>query len=255
MDATEPKRRIDWVSAVMALITSVALAWTAWLWLEQDGRTEPPAMGSKMPALRLLDLETAEPLVLVGLRGKVLWISFWSEAKPPDLAALQAASASLRSRKKFALIVAATDAGSTDRFRRVIAEAKVELPVYLASPETTRRFGAERRETPLHVLVDQFGHVGAVAQGLGPETLGRLAHHAQEWLDELEPPTNSRFAVDGWDTLESQFGNEVTYRTNRSVSREGGPWPKQMSAGSSLASFLADSRLRAGSIVKIRWGS
>ena len=36
-------------------------------------------------------------------------------------------------------------------------------------------------------------------------------------------------------------------------SRSGGPWPKQTSAGSSAASLRADSRLRAGSGVKIPW--
>ena len=38
-------------------------------------------------------------------------------------------------------------------------------------------------------------------------------------------------------------------------SRSGGPWPKQTSAGSSAASLRADSRLRAGSGVKIAFGS
>jgi len=215
MEGSSPVRRIDRVSAVMVLVTSVALVWTAWVRFGPEGPMEPPAIGTMMPALRLLDLETSEPLVLVGLRGKVVWISFWSMAKPTDLAALETASAHLKTRTKFAMVVAAVDNQEPDRFRRALADAKVDLPAYLASTETRRRFGAEGRGLPLHILVDKNGHVGAVAHGQRTETLKRLANQAGRWLDQLEPSGISRFVYRG-------DGSEGSGRERLDVSQEFG---------------------------------
>ncbi|MBV8127335.1 MAG: hypothetical protein JO114_06660 [Planctomycetaceae bacterium] len=51
------------MSVLLALVTLVLVGWTAWLRFGPASRPEPPAVGLALPPLRLLDLETAEPLV------------------------------------------------------------------------------------------------------------------------------------------------------------------------------------------------
>ncbi|WP_422930167.1 TlpA family protein disulfide reductase [Singulisphaera sp. PoT] len=185
------------MSAVMALVTSVALATTIYMRYGPEKPNESLGLGESMPPLRLRDLETLEPLVLVGLKGKVVWVSFWDQAKGEDLLALEKATDGMKSRKKFTVVVAAVDERNAAAFRKAVAEAKVGLPTYLASEETRKRFGAEGSSLPLHVLVDREGKVGAVAHGSRPETLKRLEDQAERWLDEMEPPGASRFASMG----------------------------------------------------------
>ena len=72
------KRRIDGVTAIMIVVTVASLLGTVWLRTWRQPRDEPPAVGALAPPLRLLDLETLEPVVLVGVRGKVVWVVFWS---------------------------------------------------------------------------------------------------------------------------------------------------------------------------------
>src|SRR5271166_5202157 len=73
-----PSHRLDRVSVLIALVTLLLVGWTAWLRFGPASRPGPPAVGQAMPPLRLVDLETAEPLVLLGAKGKVSWIVFWS---------------------------------------------------------------------------------------------------------------------------------------------------------------------------------
>ncbi|MGZ3472402.1 MAG: hypothetical protein ACXVA6_20735 [Isosphaeraceae bacterium] len=76
------------MSVLLALVTLVLVGWTAWLRFGPASRPEPPAVGLALPPLRLLDLETAEPLVLLGAKGKVTWIVFWSAGSPSGRASL-----------------------------------------------------------------------------------------------------------------------------------------------------------------------
>src|SRR5947209_5634195 len=89
----ERPRGFDPVAAAMAAVVVAALGGAAWLRFGPPAAPEPPAAGKAAPALRLLDAHTSEPLVLLGLRGKVVWVTFWSAAPPhgaADLAALEA---------------------------------------------------------------------------------------------------------------------------------------------------------------------
>ena len=76
------KCRIDGVTAIMVVVTAAALLGAAWLRTRRPTTDEPPAVGALAPPLRLLDLDTLEPVVLVGLRGKVVWVVFWSADSP-----------------------------------------------------------------------------------------------------------------------------------------------------------------------------
>ena len=78
--------------------------------------------------------------------------------------------------------------------RAVVAESGVDLPVYLASPDSLHQFAAESAEPPLNVLIDADGQIIALARGAGPATLDRLADQAKRLLDELDPMGNTRFA-------------------------------------------------------------
>lgn len=193
---TRDDRGFDKTSAALTVLTLSALAWVAWLRFGPPAPTEPPGVGKSVPALRLLDLSTAEPLVLMGLRGKVVWVTFWSAAVPDgpaDLAALESVWKRLKPHSKFAM-AAAADSARPELARAAVATSRADLPAYLATPETLRAFGARPGNLPLHVLLDPFGRVLAVARGRNRATLSRLADQAEQELDKIELLGKTRFA-------------------------------------------------------------
>jgi hypothetical protein len=204
MEPTETprRRRIDAMSALMSGITIAALIGAARLRYGPWPTPEPPpvTVGTEAPPLRLLDLETSDPLVLVGLRGKVVWVVFWSAAAPSGRACLPelaAAVKTLRAHRRFAVVTAAAESGNPTSVRDAVAAAGVDLPVYLASRETLRRYGARRADPPLHVLIDEDGRVIALARGAGRPTLDRIAQQARLRLDVLDPLGETRLATRG----------------------------------------------------------
>ena len=194
-----PKRRIDPMSGLMMLVTLVAIAGAAWL---RFGRSSSPevataAVGVEAPPLRLIDPETSEPIVLVGLNGKVVWVVFWSAASPSGrscLAELESASRRLRTHRRFAMVAAAVELDDPAKVRAAAREAGFQPPVYLAGAETRRRFHAEDADPPLHVLIDAGGRILAMARGDGQPTIGRIAEEARRRLDEIDPHGEMRFA-------------------------------------------------------------
>jgi hypothetical protein len=194
--AEQPARRFDRVSALLALITSVALVSAGWMRFGPGRAVEPLSVGATLPALRLLDPATREPLVLLGLRGKVVWLTFWSASAPTataraDLDALETVWKRFKTRSKFAMAAVAIDADRPEAVRSLLATTRWTLPVYLAAPETRQAFGADAARLPLHLLVDPTGQILATAQG---QTLGRLTDQAERALDQLEPLGKTRFA-------------------------------------------------------------
>ena len=101
----------------------------------------------------------------------------------------------LKSHQKFTLVAAAVNVREPERVARPLARRPIPLPVYLAGPETCRRFGVAGADPPLHLLVDPQGRVAALARGSGQETIDRLAAQARGWLEELDPLRNTRFAA------------------------------------------------------------
>jgi hypothetical protein len=191
------RRSVDWISALMAVVTVAALLGAAWLRSVPTTKGRAIAVGDHAPLLQLVDLDSSEPLVMAGLKGKVVWIVFWSAeapGAPSTLAAIARASSRIKTHRLFSLVTAAVESGEADRVRAAVVESGVELPVYLASPESRRRFGAEKTGPPLHVLIDAEGQVVAIARGAGQATLDRLADQAKRQLDELDPQGNTRFA-------------------------------------------------------------
>jgi hypothetical protein len=193
-----PRRGLDVTSAVMVLVTLAAVFGAAWL---RDGRSKeqrPVAVGDIAPALYLVDLETSEPLVLAGTLGKVVWITFWSaraRESRSSLEELEQATRPLRAQGRFALVLAAVDTDEPAGARAAVFEARVDMPVYLASAESRRRFGALDADSPLHVLIDVDGRVHAIARGADAQTIKRIAEQAKHQLDEIEPLGKSRFAA------------------------------------------------------------
>ena len=103
-------------------------------------------MGVEAPPLRLIDPETSEPIVLAGLNDKVVWVVFWSAASPSGrscLAELESASRRLRMHRRFAMVAAAVELDDPAKVQAAAREAGFQPPVYLAGPETRRRFHAE----------------------------------------------------------------------------------------------------------------
>ncbi len=191
-------RRFDRASVLLALGTLLIVGWTAWLRFGPPPGLEPLAVGSALPPLGLRNLETAEPLVLLGLKGKVVWIVFWtasSSSSQASLSRLERVWRRLGPHRRFSLVTAAVDWEQPERVRTALAEAHETVPAYLASPETRQRFGAEQADPPLHLLIDAQGRVAALARGGAQETIDRLAAQVQGWLEDLDPLGSTRFAV------------------------------------------------------------
>jgi hypothetical protein len=198
VEPSEPprRRRADPVTAIMLVVTAIALLGAIWFKTKGTPGMDPPSVGAVAPPLGLLDLETSEPLVLVGQRGKVVWVVFWSAASPSassNLAAIERASNPLHSRRRFAVVTAAVDT-MLPAVRAAVAESRVKLPVYLASAETVSRYDVAVGATPLHVLIDADGRIAAIAHETGPQTIERIAGQAGRLLDEMGPPDDARFA-------------------------------------------------------------
>jgi hypothetical protein len=196
------RRRLDAMSAMMGMITVAAIVGAAWMRFGPSSSHEPQgvAVGAEAPPLRLRDLKTSDPLVLVGLRDKVVWVVFWSAGAPSGrscLTELAAACKVIRAHRRFALVTAAVEADDPDRVRAAVDASGLDLPVYLASPETLRRFGAGPSDPPLHVLIDEEGRILALARGAGRPTIARIADQARRRLTELDPLGHTRFASRG----------------------------------------------------------
>jgi peroxiredoxin len=174
-----------------------SLLGAVWLRTRRPPQNEPPAVGALAPPLRLLDLETSEPIVLVGLRGKVVWVIFWSAdstSARSSLAAIESAWSALKTDGRFAVVAAAVETDNPVRVRAAAAASGVKLPVYLASAETRRRFGALQADPPLNILIDADGRIATIARGTSPKTIDRIAEQARRLLDELGPIEDTRFA-------------------------------------------------------------
>ena len=123
------------------------VGWTAWLRFAPAAPPRPPAVGSVLPPLPLIDLETSEPLILVGLKGKVVWVVFWSAGTPSGdatLSRLETVWRRLRSDRRFSLVAAAINVKDPEQVKAALARNHATLPAYLAGPETCRRFAPGR---------------------------------------------------------------------------------------------------------------
>jgi hypothetical protein len=192
-----PKRRVDAMNGVMMLVTLAALAGIAWLRFGWSSSPGPATVGAEAPPLRLIDVQTSEPIVLFGLNEKVVWLVFWSAATPSGRACLpelEAASRPLRMHRRFAMVPAAVEADDPASVRAAIRAADFKLPAYLAGPETRQRFRVENADPPLHVLIDVGGSILAMARGDSPAAVRRIAEEARNRLDEVDPTGEERFA-------------------------------------------------------------
>ncbi|MDR3638487.1 MAG: hypothetical protein P4L84_32080, partial [Isosphaeraceae bacterium] len=96
----------------MAVATATALTWFAWERLKPAPPPDPPKVGAVPPTLRLIDPATDEPLLLFGLRGKVVWVTFWSAEAAASRALLDdlgKAEKRLHARGRFSMVAVAVD--------------------------------------------------------------------------------------------------------------------------------------------------
>jgi len=188
---------IDWPSALMATTTVAALLGAAWFRSSSVNPKRSLAVGDHAPLLQFDDLDSSEPILLAGLKGKVVWIVFWSAetpAAPSTLGAIARASNRIRTHRRFSLVTAAASTSNPARVRAAVAESGVDLAVYLASPATLGRFTAEKADPPLHILIDADGEIIAISRGAGQATIDRIVGLATRQLEELDPMGNTRFA-------------------------------------------------------------
>lgn len=193
-----PKRRLDAMTGLILLVTFIGLAGAAWMRFGPATASVDATVGGETPLLGLIDAETTEPIVLVGLNSKVAWVVFFSAEAPSGrscLTEVEAASKPLLSHRKFAMIAAAVEVDRPAKARAAAQEAGFRSPVYLADAETRRRFGVESADPPLHVLIDAGGRILAMARGDSRPTIGRVAELARDRLDEIDPLGEARFAL------------------------------------------------------------
>jgi hypothetical protein len=170
----------------MATVTVVALGGVIWLRYSSGARTRPAAVGRVMAGLQLLDPETGEAVVLPGLRGKVVWVSFWSVARRSDLDDLERIWKRLRSHDRFVMAAVSIDSDRRETLKTTLAGSATTLPVYLAAPATVRALGAEGRSLPLHILIDETGRIFETSRD--GASIEELADRVEERLEEIEPP-------------------------------------------------------------------
>ncbi len=196
-DANSPSRRIDWLSVLLAAVTLVLVGGTAWLRFGPPSRPEPLAVGQSLPPLRLQDLETAEPRLVLGSKGKVTWIVFWSADSPSGSSALanfESAWKRLKLHGRLTMVSAAINSEQPERVRSTLAEVHATVPSYIAGRETLKRFGVGLADPPLHLLVDGEGKIAALVRGGSQEIINRLASQVLRWLEEIDPLGSTRFA-------------------------------------------------------------
>lgn len=196
-DAPAPRRARP--SPTLGLITAALVVATAWLRFGPGLWTAPPKVGSHLPPARLDRLEGSEPLLLLGIEGRVTWLVFLSAESAEGLAALprlEAAWNRLRPSRRFAMVAAAVDQGGPDRIRAALGgfEGRGRLPLYRADADARRAFGVDGADPPWHFLVDPEGRIAAIARGSGEDMIGRLARQAGRWLDAMGPLDRARLA-------------------------------------------------------------
>lgn len=198
--APYPKRRVDPVPGLMLLATLAALGGAGWLRLGGSPTTQVPAtaaVGAEAPPLRLIDPATSEPVAMVGLHDRVAWVVFWSAGAISGrdcLREMESSTRDLRRHARFAIVAAAVEADRGALARSEARDAGFPRPVYLAGPETCRRFRADSADPPVHVLIDDRGRILAMARGADDGTIARIAEIARRRLDELEPAGETRLA-------------------------------------------------------------
>ncbi len=187
------KRTIDWTAAVMALATTLLLAFYAYRQFRQVPIDGPPPVGSVAPPLALTDADTHEPAIVFGRPGHVLWVSFWSpndREASREAAALDRTWRRLQGRRPFAMVVTVLEADPAQNWRAAFQGTARDLPLYLARGPTRRAFGVAK--TPLHLLIDGDGRVVSVTTG-GAGALDEMARHAERLMEEIAP-SDPRFA-------------------------------------------------------------
>lgn len=203
-DAASPSgddfgERRDRPSVALGLITLGLVAATIWLRFGPGLWTAPPKVGSHLPPTRFGRLEDAEPLLLLGIEGRVTWLVFLSAESADGLAVLpqlEAVWKKLSPSRRFALVAAAVDQGGPERLRAALAqyEGRGRLPLYRADRDARRVFGVDGADPPWHFLVDPEGRIAAIARGSGKEMIDRLAKQASRWLEAMEPLDEAYFA-------------------------------------------------------------
>jgi hypothetical protein len=209
------RRRVDAVTALMCAITVAAIAGAAWLRYGPRSARERPepadvSVGAVAPPLRLLDLKTSEPIVLAGLSDRVVWLVFWSAGSSSGRACLpelEAAWKPLKAHRRFALVTAAVEAEDPAVVRAAVEASGVELPVYLAGPETRRLYRVQAADPPLHVVIDTGGQVVTMARHAGQATIDRIAKQVRRRLEEIDPIGDTRFAEvwSRWNALNARL--------------------------------------------------
>ncbi len=193
-------RRFDRVSVVLAILTVLFVGWTAWLRFRPTPRPATLAVGAALPPLKLIELETAQPLLLLGTKGNVTWIIFWSASSATGkecMENLEPVWKRLKAHRRFSMMTAAVFTDPPEQVKAALQGVHATIPGYRAGAEVLRRFGIDSAEPPLQVLVDGDGRIAALVRGGSAETIHRLATQAEHWLDEMDPLGPTRFAASG----------------------------------------------------------
>lgn len=178
------------VAAALALVAA-----SAWIYLGFRNRSAPLLVGSRFPPTRFERFEDADPLLVLGLEGRVTWLVFLPidarEGLEP-LAQLESHWREFRSNSRFSLVAATVD-HQRPVSSSALGEYRGRLPLYVADGDVQHLFGVDRVESLRHILIGPRGRIDVIANGSDQETIDRVARRARLWLDALAPPRDARF--------------------------------------------------------------
>jgi len=192
----ENRPRCSVCPSVSMVIALAFLAASAWLWLGVGERSSPPVVGSRFPPTRLERLKDADPLLVLGLEGRVTWLVFLPIDAPGGLellAQLEPFQRQFRSNRRFSLIAATVGSNGPDHPSATLEGYRGHLPLYVADGDVQRLFGVDRVDSPRHILIGPRGRIDLIADGSSRETIDRVARRTRLWLDALAPPRDARF--------------------------------------------------------------
>jgi hypothetical protein len=173
---TAPKRGPDLVNALLVMVTIIFLIGSCWIRFGTSTNRPSLAVGDLAPSLHLRDLN-GEPLIVLGLWGKVVWLTFWSATSREGLIVVDRLDQIWRGLDKeggFASFSLVIDDVEPEIVRDLIATRSLRLPAYLASAETCRDYGAAAGDLPLHVVINDDGRILAITRGSDLEEIEEM---------------------------------------------------------------------------------
>ena len=187
------RRRPDLLTALMAGFTVIFLVGTLWMRYGPAPQPNPPVVGADAPGIVLVDPWGEDPNLFLGLRGKVVWLTFWSGRSPGVVDTLESIWRRHGGHRMFSMIAAAEEGTALTEIRSLQQQRGWSLPVYRAAATTRFEYGVQPELIPMHFLLDD-GKILASSLDFPTDPVGELENRLRSRLQELDPGGSMRYA-------------------------------------------------------------